>query len=78
MTEEEHMAAALVGEMTELRISPDRHRALVPVPAEFVQEGKRWLSVYFLDGIGLTVALLNDDKASTWQTVYRDRPTTEG
>jgi hypothetical protein len=77
MTDEEHMAAPLVGEVTELRVSPDRMRAARPVPDPFTPEGRRWLSVYFVDGIGLTVALLTDEDVQYWQTVYRDRPTTE-
>lgn len=67
----------LVGEVTELRISPDRLRSARPVPEPFVHEGRRWLSVYFMEHVGLTIALLTDEEVHTWQTVYRDRPTIE-
>jgi hypothetical protein len=74
---EEHSIEPVAGEVTELRISPDLLRAARPVPEQFVREGRRWLSVYFMEHVGLTVALLTDEDVQHWRTVYCDRPTTE-
>ena len=67
----------LVGTVTELRVSPDGQRVATPVPAEFVNQERAWLAVYWREGVGLTVELLTDEEAVTWKTVYRDRPSTE-
>ncbi len=60
--------APLVGEATEVRVSPDRHKVARQVPAQFVRDDDphQWLAVYFVEHVGLTVELLTDDDVSTW------------
>lgn len=68
----------VIGKVRELRISPNGLRTALLVPEGLVRDGKRWLAVYFIDAIGLTIALLSDDEVSDWRTVFRDRPVAEG
>jgi hypothetical protein len=67
----------LVGEVSELRVSPDGKRVAAPVPDQFVGDDRCWLAVYWKDMIGLTVELHTDEETVDWRTVYRSRPTTE-
>lgn len=67
----------VVGEVRELRVSPNGLRVARVIPDQFVQDGRRWLAVYFLDFVGLTISLLTDEETMDWQTVWRDRPTTK-
>lgn len=67
----------IVGEVRELRISPNGLRVARPIPEQFIHEDKRWIAVYFMDMVGLAVSLLSDEEVSDWQKVLPDRPATK-
>jgi len=56
----------VVGEVTEVRVSPNRRRVARRIPDELVHEDRRWVSFYFIDEIGLTVSLLSDEDVADW------------
>lgn len=72
-----HDNEPIVGEVTELRVSPNGLRVARPVPDQFVRDGRCWLSCYFMDQVGLTIALLSDEEVSSWKTVFRSKPTVD-
>jgi hypothetical protein len=60
-----HDTEPVVGE-AEVRVSPNRLRVARRIPDSFVRNNKPWISMYFIDHIGLTVALMSDEDVADW------------
>lgn len=56
----------LIGHVKEIRVSPERLRVARRVPDDLVHEDKRWVSMYFMDMVGLTISLLSDADVEGW------------
>jgi hypothetical protein len=64
-----HDTEPVVGEATEVRVSPNRLRVARQIPDSFVHEGRRWISCYFIEHVGLTVSLLTNEDVADWLTL---------
>jgi hypothetical protein len=62
----------MVGAVSHLRVSPDRLQIARPVPEQFIRDERMWLSVYFKDGVGLTVELLSEEDVKGWTVLGVD------
>lgn len=60
-----HDVEPVVGE-AEVRVSPNRLRVARRIPDQFARNDRRWISMYFIDHIGLTIALLTDEEVTDW------------
>ena len=60
----------LVGEVTEVRVSPDRLKVARRIPGAFLRpnDESRWLATYFRDRVGTEVQMLTDADVSTWSS----------
>lgn len=58
----------LLGVVEVVRVSPDGHKVARLVPDDVRKPGtpQRWLAVWFVEHVGLTVELLTDDQVADW------------
>ena len=54
------------GQIREVRISPNGLRLARRVPFAFTRDDLTWISLYFIEHVGLTVALLSDEDVADW------------
>lgn len=67
----------LVGPVEAVRVSPDGFRLARSIPRQFIRPStagpRTWISICFINGVGLTAELLTDKQVAAWTTMTRER-----
>lgn len=61
-----HDTEPVIGEISEVRVSPNRRRIARRIPDNLMRDNFQWISMYFIEHVGLTFALLTNEDVADW------------